>query len=93
MRELRLSFTFLAPWFHGRGDLAPEWPPSPLRAFQALVAAAARLGRLEQSEAALKWLEAKGAPAIIAPRVEETLGYRLSVPNNAMDVVARSWAR
>jgi CRISPR-associated protein Csb2 len=40
----RLTFTFVGPYAHGvdgRGD--PEWPPSPLRAFQALVAAAARL--------------------------------------------------
>ena len=37
-RHLVLSFRFLSPWFHGRGDEGePEWPPSPLRAFQALV--------------------------------------------------------
>jgi len=38
-----LSITFLDPAFHGRRDGgAPEWPPSPLRVFQALVAAASR---------------------------------------------------
>ena len=45
-RHLVLSFRFLSPWFHGRGDEdAPEWPPSPLRAFQAVVAAAAGVGQ------------------------------------------------
>ncbi|MBX9622589.1 MAG: type I-U CRISPR-associated protein Cas5/Cas6, partial [Gemmataceae bacterium] len=37
-----VSVTFLDPAFHGRGDGGePEWPPSPLRLFQAVVAAAA----------------------------------------------------
>lgn len=40
------SFTLLDAAFHGRGDDGePEWPPSPLRAFQALRAAAAARGR------------------------------------------------
>ena len=39
-----LTFRMLDLRFHGRGDGgAPEWPPSPLRAFQALVCAAMRL--------------------------------------------------
>ena len=38
-----LSLRFLDPTFHGTGDGSDrEWPPSPLRVFQALVAAAAR---------------------------------------------------
>lgn len=41
-----ISVTFLQPTFHGRRERGePEWPPSPLRLFQALVAgAAARWG-------------------------------------------------
>jgi len=36
-----ISVTFLDPAFHGRADGGePEWPPSPLRLFQSLVAAA-----------------------------------------------------
>jgi CRISPR-associated protein Csb2 len=94
-RYLVLTFRFLSPWFHGRGDEgAPEWPPSPLRVFQAVVAAAARAGTLESTRDALTWLEQQAAPLIIAPEaVESALGYRLSVPHNAMDLVGRQWSR
>ncbi|MGE0159837.1 MAG: type I-U CRISPR-associated protein Csb2 [Gemmatimonadales bacterium] len=94
-QHLVLSFRFLSPWFHGRGDGgAPEWPPSPLRAFQAVVAAAARAGALEATRAALKWLEQRAAPLIISSEADESsVGYRLSVPHNAMDVVAKQWNR
>lgn len=94
-RYLVLSFRFLSPWFHGRGDEGvPEWPPSPLRAFQAVVAAAARAGRLESTRGALTWLEQRAAPLIIAPEaIESAVGYRLSVPHNAMDLVAKQWSR
>ncbi|HEX2824755.1 MAG TPA: type I-U CRISPR-associated protein Csb2 [Burkholderiales bacterium] len=93
--HLVLSFRFLSPWFHGRGDEnAPEWPPSPLRAFQAVVAAAARAGTLESARGALIWLEQLTAPLIIAPEaVESAVGYRLSVPHNAMDLVGKQWIR
>ena len=38
----RISVHFLQPYCHARGESdAPEWPPSPLRVFQALVNAAA----------------------------------------------------
>ncbi|MBI3183295.1 MAG: type I-U CRISPR-associated protein Cas5/Cas6 [Myxococcales bacterium] len=90
---LCLSFRFLAPWFHGRGDeSAPEWPPSPLRVFQALVAAAARAGTLDATRSALRWLETRSPPVIFAPAAEPSVGYRLSVPHNAMDLVGRQWA-
>lgn len=94
-RYLVLSFRFLSPWFHGRGDEgAPEWPPSPLRAFQAVVAAAARAGTLESTRGALAWLEQRAAPLIIGPEAAEcTAGYRLSVPHNAMDLVGKQWSR
>ena len=89
-----LSFRFLSPWFHGRGDEGePEWPPSPLRAVQALVAAAARAGTLESTRGALIWLEQRAAPLIIAPEaVKSAVGYRLSVPHNAMDLVGKQWS-
>lgn len=95
---LTLSVTFLDPTYHGRrtgGE--PEWPPSPLRLFQALVAAAAaRWGehqRLDTPVAAFEWLESLPAPAIVAPPSDAGSPYRLSVPNNAMDLVARAWQR
>ena len=95
---LCLSVNFLAPAYHGRRDGgAPEWPPSPLRLFQALVAAsAARWGERHQlayAQPALRWLEQQSPPEIVAPQSEPSTGYRLSVPNNAMDIVARAWAR
>lgn len=90
-----LSFRFLAPWFHGRGDEGePEWPPSPLRVFQALVAAAARAGTLDATRSALTTLERHAAPLIIAPEVTPSpVGYRLSVPHNAMDLVGKQWSK
>ncbi|MFO0522500.1 MAG: type I-U CRISPR-associated protein Csb2 [bacterium] len=93
--HLVLSFRFLSPCFHGKGDEgASEWPPSPLRAFQAVVAAAARAGELDAARAALQWLEMREAPRIVAPEsVGISSGYRLSVPHNAMDVVAKQWSR
>lgn len=89
---------FLAPVYHGRGDDAgPEWPPSPHRVLQALVAAAAARARCglgsEAASAALHWLEARPAPTIVAAAGHWSAGYVLSVPNNAMDLVGRAWAR
>jgi CRISPR-associated protein Csb2 len=94
---LSLAVTFLDPRFHGCGDAgAPEWPPSPLRLFQALVAAtAAHDGGTLSDESAdtLRWLEAQPPPEIIAPRQRDGAPYRLSVPNNAMDKVGAAWSR
>jgi len=65
-----------------------------MRAFQAIVAAAARAGTLEASRGALQWLERQQPPRIVAPDVvASTAGYRLSVPHNAMDIVAKQWTR
>src|ERR1019366_6796881 len=92
-----LSLHFLDRAFHGGGDGSErEWPPSPLRVFQALVAAAARrnAGELDaNARFALEWMERQPPPVVVAPTSIEGTGYRLSVPNNAMDVVARAWSR
>jgi CRISPR-associated protein Csb2 len=95
---LCLSVHFLDGAFLGRRDGgALEWPPSPLRLFQALVAAAAaRWGQrhqLDYARPALRWLEEQPPPEIVAPAVRAGSAYRLSVPNNAMDLVARAWSR
>ncbi len=85
---------FLVNEFHGRGDHGqPEWPPSPLRLFQALVAAGARLGR--QPVDALHWLERQQPPDIITPdRADiQPHGYTTYVPDNVGDLVAKSWSR
>ncbi len=96
-----LCFTirFLDGRFHGRGDHGrPEWPPSPLRLFQALVAAAAaRSGEranLQTAIMALRWLEEQESPVIVAPSATPARhGYRLYVPDNVTDLVAASWSR
>ncbi len=93
--HLCITIRFLDGAFHGRADHGErEWPPSPLRLYQAIVAAAAarwneRRG-LRHAEPALKWLEQLTPPAIIAPQARESQGYRLYVPDNAGDLVGRS---
>lgn len=99
MSVFRLTFHPLGDSFHGRGDGGePEWPPSPVRAFQALVNAAA--GRWGESQfesyarPALHWLEGVGPPEVIAPSGRTaTRLYRLYVPNNAGDLMVAACAR
>lgn len=91
---LCISIHFLGDEFHGRGDQGePEWPPSPLRLFQAIVAAAARLDN--QAGKPLHWLEQQAPPVLIAskPTAIQPQGYKAFVPNNEADLVAASWAR
>jgi CRISPR-associated protein Csb2 len=96
----RMTVRFLdpTPTFHGRGDAGePEWPPSPLRLFQAVVAAAAARWRdgmfADYARPALQWIEAR-APVIIAPSIQaQRTPYRMYVPNNAGDLVTADWAR
>jgi CRISPR-associated protein Csb2 len=93
-----LTVRFLQPYSHGRGsDSEPEWPPSPLRVFQALVSAtAARWNermRVEYAAPALRWLERQPEPIIVAAHgVRSDVKYRLYVPDNVADKVARSWS-
>ncbi len=95
--HLRISVRFLDGEFHGRGDNGEsEWPPSPLRLFQALTNAAARLdgnGISVRNADALRWLEAvKQPPEIIADKATATNGYQLYVPDNVGDLVAKQWS-
>ena len=92
---LHISATFLDSRFHGRGDGGePEWPPSPLRLMQAIVAANAdRIGTEGPLDQALRWLEQQPPPMIFAPRCESAAAYCLSVPNNAMDLVGKAWTK
>ncbi len=79
---LEIEVTFTAGHFHGE-----EWPPSPARLFQALVAASGRgaHGLIHQGvrEEALRWLEQQEPPSILAPEAvrqqDHLIGY---VPNN-----------
>ncbi|HUY35662.1 MAG TPA: type I-U CRISPR-associated protein Csb2 [Pirellulales bacterium] len=94
-----LSVTFLDPECHARADRGEgEWPPSPLRLFQAIAAAsAARWNeriRLVYAAPALHWLERQTAPLIVSADGEPSqVRYRLYVPDNVADKVAGSWSR
>jgi CRISPR-associated protein Csb2 len=91
---LRISIHFLGDEFHGRSDHGEsEWPPSPLRLFQALVATSARLDR--QADDALHWLEQQLPPVIATPKraAVQPIGYKTYVPDNVGDIVAKSWSK
>ncbi len=79
---LVVEATLLDDRYHGR----PEWPPSPARLFQALVAASANGARLDEKVAqSLDWLEALAPPVIAAPRQREGAEVNSWVPNNDLD--------
>jgi CRISPR-associated protein Csb2 len=85
-----ISATFLCGRYHGE-----EWPPSPVRLIQALVAGATNGGNRAawpQVEQGLRWLESQPAPTIYSRRHRTGMAYRIAVPNNDFDVVAREWA-
>ena len=83
-RVLALSVRFHDNRYNGAGD----WPPSPARVFQALVAGVARGVELaERDIAALEWLETLEAPMIAAPTVHVSHSYKIHPPNNDLDKV------
>ncbi len=99
MSFLRITVRFLHPAAHGRADGGePEWPPSPLRLFQALVAAAA--GRwnerrmLDYAVPALSWIEAAGSPHIVAPDgIASEVRTQFYVPDNTADLLVPSFKK
>lgn len=93
-----VRFPSSAPTFHGRRDGGEaEWPPSPLRVLQALVASSASISHephiTENAISAFSWLERQPAPTIVAPTGFTGEPYRLAVPNNDLDLVANSWSK
>ena len=89
--QLCISATFLDHLFHGKGDEESEWPPSPMRLFQALLAGA-RAGSRERQWSSVKadafrWLERRQPPCIVAPAAQPMSGCTLFVPNNDGDRV------
>lgn len=76
-----ISIRFHDGRYHGAGD----WPPSPARLFQALVAAAAMPGLDDAKRSALAWLEHLPAPTIAAPAAHSGQNVNLFVPNNDLD--------
>ena len=84
MPRLLISVRFHDGRYHGRLD----WPPSPARLFQALVAGAAQGQMLtEEDRRALLWFETLDPPEIAAPPMRAGQGFRNYVPNNDLDAV------
>lgn len=68
--------------FHGVGD----WPPSPARLFQALVAGVGISGPLSEGERrALRWLEGLKHPVIASPHFMIGQRFINYMPNNDLD--------
>lgn len=89
MTHLCITVRWLEGRYHGliSRDGPPEWPPSPFRLFQALVAGVARRGGLDGPVGnSLKWLASK-PPLIIAPRSRPGQITTRFVPNNDSDEV------
>lgn len=94
-----ISVRFLQPYSHGRNENGePEWPPSPLRAFQAVVAASAgrwnERRRINHTLAALQWLEVLPLPDIVAAvGVASDVKCQFYVPDNTADLLVPAWIR
>lgn len=83
-RSLLLQVRFSQDRYHGAGD----WPPSPARVFQALVAGAGPQQVLPQDvDEALHWLEGLSPPTIHAPTARLGQKVQLYVPHNDLDAV------
>lgn len=88
-RNLCIAVTFLTGRYHGE-----EWPPSPARLYQAIVAGVMTCGYAQYApivEPALRWLEGQKPPLIRACSTQDAVQYRIAVPNNDMDVIAKEW--
>ena len=89
MATLRITVEWLDGIYHGR-----EWPPSPFRLYQAMIAGYAVHRRGDpELEAALRHLETRPPPVIFAPEAEERRPVRSSVPNNDGDIAFGHLAR
>jgi CRISPR-associated protein Csb2 len=79
---LCLTVTWLSDRYHGL-----EWPPAPLRVYQALVAGGAAAGGLSDAQgAALRYLDDLPPPRIVAPPTHPLAPATTAVPNNDADV-------
>jgi CRISPR-associated protein Csb2 len=85
MPKLQITTTFLSGAYHGK-----EWPPSPMRLFQALIAGhnqgRSRLAQDYEFEKAMMWLECLQPPQIWACEAGPGSACRKSVPNNDDDI-------
>ena len=81
------TFRIAVDWPHGRYHGA-EWPPSPWRLYQAMVAGSAMARCRDPAlEAALRHLEELAAPVVTAPPAAALRAVRARVPDNDADRV------
>jgi CRISPR-associated protein Csb2 len=87
---LTLSFRFVGNQYHAMtaGKL-PEWPPTPLRAFNALVASAGPVIASDSADA-LRWLETLGAPVLCTPGGHPGKGLTSYVEDNYQEPKLKS---
>jgi CRISPR-associated protein Csb2 len=88
---LQIHVGFATGRYHGK-----EWPPSPMRLFQALVAGAATIhvsnGELPEVIVSIfRWLERQDPPIIYAPAIRRSSMHMASVPNNDDDITMQDW--
>lgn len=86
-RYLLITVRWLDGRYHGLlgRDGPPEWPPSPYRLFQAMVAGTAQAGLLTSAAESLRWLETRKPPIIITPTATAGQIVCRFVPNNDAD--------
>lgn len=81
-QSLLVTVRFHDGRYHGRGD----WPPSPARLFQALLAGSARGAHVpDEVRQSLDWLERLPPPTIAAPPGKRGRAFTNFVPNNDLD--------
>ncbi len=84
-RAIVIEIRLLQQQWHGVGD----WPPSPFRLFQALIAGAYggrwRAEDNSKKDAAFRWLESLQPPIIVAPPKYDLRAVPYFVPNNDAD--------
>lgn len=89
MNYLCITVRWFDDRYHGKdGDGEPEWPPSPLRLFQAMLAGAyRRFGETDSFLASFRWFQSDelAAPIIVAPRTQPGQPFTRFVPNNDSD--------
>ena len=82
LRTLLISIRFHEGRYYGTGD----WPPSPFRLFQALVAGAALGNQFDPDfKNALEWFECLPPPRIVSPPARRGKHFEIFVPNNDLD--------
>ena len=89
MPTLRITVDWLDRAYHGT-----EWPPSPLRLYQAMLAGYSmhRCGDPDL-DAAMRHLETLPPPTIVAPEAEEQSPVASAVPNNDGDRMLELFAK